>query len=351
MATTLTKVGHRLGVHRVLEPKGVLPQPAWKIDNNMEEIFDNEILLDVIRLNIDSASFHQIVSEVGKDEEKIKAKMLSIVAERGKHHNPITGSGGMLIGTVEKIGSALEGKIDLKAGDKIATLVSLSLTPLRIDAVKKVHLDRDQAEIDGKAILFASGVYAKLPTDMTENLALSVLDVAGAPAQTARLVKKGDSVVIIGANGKSGILCAAVAKEVVGPEGRVIATIRRESARTDVEAIQMVDDIVLVDATDAAGMYEKVHALTNGKMADVVINCVNIENTEMASILACKDRGTVYFFSMATSFTKAALGAEGIGHDVDMIIGNGYAHQHADYSLDVIRRYPLVRKLFEERYA
>ncbi|HBN09953.1 MAG TPA: L-erythro-3,5-diaminohexanoate dehydrogenase [Cyanobacteria bacterium UBA8530] len=317
----------------------------------MEEIFDNEILLDVIRLNIDSASFHQIVSEVGKDEEKIKAKMLSIVAERGKHHNPITGSGGMLIGTVEKIGSALEGKIDLKAGDKIATLVSLSLTPLRIDAVKKVHLDRDQAEIDGKAILFASGVYAKLPTDMTENLALSVLDVAGAPAQTARLVKKGDSVVIIGANGKSGILCAAVAKEVVGPEGRVIATIRRESARTDVEAIQMVDDIVLVDATDAAGMYEKVHALTNGKMADVVINCVNIENTEMASILACKDRGTVYFFSMATSFTKAALGAEGIGHDVDMIIGNGYAHQHADYSLDVIRRYPLVRKLFEERYA
>ncbi|HEY9766798.1 MAG TPA: L-erythro-3,5-diaminohexanoate dehydrogenase [Chroococcales cyanobacterium] len=351
MATTLTKVGHRLGVHRVLEPKGVLPQPAWKIDNNMEEIFDNEILLDVIRLNIDSASFHQIVSEVGKDEEKIKAKMLSIVAERGKHHNPITGSGGMLIAKVEKIGSALEGKIDLKPGDKIATLVSLSLTPLRIDAVKKVHLDRDQAEIDGKAILFASGVYAKLPTDMTENLALSVLDVAGAPAQTARLVKKGDSVVIIGANGKSGILCAAVAKEVVGPEGRVIATIRRESARTDVEAIQMVDDIVLVDATDAAGMYEKVHALTNGKMADVVINCVNIENTEMASILACKDRGTVYFFSMATSFTKAALGAEGIGHDVDMIIGNGYAHDHANYSLDVIRRYPLVRKLFEERYA
>lgn len=351
MATTMTKAGHRLGVHRVIEPKGVLPQPAWKIDNNMDEIYDNEILLDVIRLNIDSASFHQIVSEVGKDEEKVKAKMLSIVNERGKHHNPITGSGGMLIAKVEKIGPALEGKIDLKPGDKIATLVSLSLTPLKINEIKKVYLDRDQAEVDAKAILFESGVYAKLPTDMTENLALSVLDVAGAPAQTARLVKKGDTVVIIGANGKSGILCAAVAKEMAGPEGRVIATIRRESARADVEAIEMVDDIVLVDATDGVGMYEKVHELTNGKMADVVINCVNIENTEMATILACKDRGTVYFFSMATSFTKAALGAEGIGHDVDMIIGNGYAHDHANYSLDVIRKYPKVRKLFEERYA
>ena len=44
----------------------------------------------------------------------------------------------------------------------------------------------------------------------------------------------------------------------------------------------------------------------------------------MASILACRDRGLVYFFSMAVSFTKAALGAEGVGKDVDMFIGNGY---------------------------
>lgn len=350
MTQTIVKAGHRLGVHRVIEPKGVLPQPAWKIDNTME-IYDNEILLDVIRLNIDSASFHQIVTEVGRDEEKVKEKMLSIVAERGKHHNPVTGSGGMLIARVAKVGPALEGKVDLKPGDKIATLVSLSLTPLRIDKINKIHLDRDQAEIEGQAILFESGIYAKLPEDMGENLALSVLDVAGAPAQTARLVKPGDTVVVIGANGKSGILCSAVAKEMAGPNGRVIGTIRRESARADVEAIEMVDDIALVDAIDAVGMYETVHKLTNGKMADVVINCVNIENTEMATILAAKDRGTVYFFSMATSFTKAALGAEGIGHDVDMIIGNGYAHDHANYSLEVLRRLPKVAKLFEERYA
>ena len=130
------KKGNKYGVHRVLEPKGVLPQPADKIDNNME-IYDNEILIDVQTLNIDSASFTQIEEEAGGDVAKIKEKMKEIVAERGKHHNPVTGSGGMLIGTVEKIGPALEDR-DIEVGDKIATLVSLSLTPLRIDKIKEV---------------------------------------------------------------------------------------------------------------------------------------------------------------------------------------------------------------------
>jgi len=86
-------------------------------------------------------------------------------------------------------------------------------------------------------------------------------------------------------------------------------------------------------------------------MADLIINVVNVENTEMASIMACKDRGIVYFFSMATSFTRAALGAEGIGADVDMILGNGYAHNHALISLDLLKRNPFLMKLFKERYT
>lgn len=210
------KKGNKYGTHRVIEPKGVLPQPANKIDNNMDEIYDNEILIDVKTLNIDSASFTQIEEQAGGDEKKIAEIMLDIVAKQGKHRNPVTGSGGMLLGVVEKIGTALEGKTDLKPGDKIATLVSLSLTPLRIDKIKAIRKDIDQVDIDGKAILFESGIYAKIPSDMPENLALSALDVAGAPAQTAKLVKPGDTVLIIGAGGKSGMLCCYEAKKEPG---------------------------------------------------------------------------------------------------------------------------------------
>ena len=157
----MQKKGNKYGTHRVIEPKGVLPQPANKIDNNMDEIYDNEILIDVQTLNIDSASFTQIEQQAGGDKAKIAEIMLDIVAKQGKHRNPVTGSGGMLLGTVEKIGDALKGKIDLKEGDKIATLVSLSLTPLRIDKIKDIRPEIDQVDIDGKAILFESGIYAK----------------------------------------------------------------------------------------------------------------------------------------------------------------------------------------------
>ena len=144
--------------------------------------------------------------------------MKGIVAERGKHQNPVTGSGGMLIGTIEQIGPALEGKTDLKVGDKIATMVSLSLTPLSIEEILEVRKDIDQVDIKGKAILFESGIYAKLPDDIPENLALSVLDVAGAPAQTQKLVKEGDTVLVLGGGGKSGLLCLYEAKKKQAPQ-------------------------------------------------------------------------------------------------------------------------------------
>lgn len=344
------KKGCPFGTHRVIAPAGALPQPAKKIDNTME-IYDNEILIDVQTLNIDSASFTQIKEQAGGDVEKIKEIMMGIVAERGKHQNPVTGSGGMLIGTVEKIGPALEGKTDLKVGDKIATLVSLSLTPLRIDEILEVRKNIDQVDIKGKAILFESGIYAVLPDDLPENLALSVLDVAGAPAQTAKLVKPGDTVLVIGGAGKSGMLCCYEAKRRAGVTGKVICLGSSEKSLERAKQAHIADVYIAADATKPVEVMEKVAAVTGGKMADITINCVNVPDTEMSSILATKNEGLIYFFSMATSFTKAALGAEGVGSDVTMIVGNGYTKGHAQITLQIMRESKELRKIYEELYA
>ncbi len=64
-----------------------------------------------------------------------------------------------------------------------------------------------------------------------------------------------------------------------------------------------------------------------------------------------KDEGTVYFFSMATSFSKAALGAEGIASGATMIIGNGYTKGHADFTLDLLRSSKPLQGLFMKRYG
>ncbi|MEI6874742.1 MAG: L-erythro-3,5-diaminohexanoate dehydrogenase [Spirochaetota bacterium] len=342
--------GNKYGTHRVIDPVGALPQTANKINNDMSVIWDNEILLDVIALNIDSASFTQIEEEAGGDIEKIKAKILEIVGTRGKQQNPVTGSGGMLIGKVAKIGSALKDR-DLKVGDRIASLVSLSLTPLKIARILKVHPDIDRVEVDAQAILFESGIYAKLPEDMDEGLALAALDVAGAPAQAAKLVKPGMSVLVLGAGGKSGILCCYEAMKRVGPTGRVIANIHSERSRKVLEELELCHEIVVADATKPLDVLERTLAANRGREVDLCINCVNIQGTEMASILPVRDDGTVYFFSMATSFTRAALGAEGVGKDVNMIIGNGYTKDHAEITLWELRENPKLRKLFEEHYV
>ena len=343
------KKGNPYGTHRVIEPQGVLPQPALKIDNTME-IYDNEVLIDVQTLNVDSASFTQIKDQAEGDVEKIKEIMKGIVAERGKHQNPVTGSGGMLIGTVAQVGPALEGKTDLNVGDKIATLVSLSLTPLVIEEINTVRKDIDQVDIKGQAILFESGIYAKIPSDIPENLALSVLDVAGA-AQTVKLVKEGDTVLVLGGGGKSGLLCLYEAKKKAGPTGKVICWAHRAASLEKVKELGLADVCISGDATNAIEVYEKVMEATDGKLCDLVISCVSRPNCEMSAILATKDEGTVYFFSMATSFTKAALGAEGVGKDVNMIIGNGYTKGHADTALQIMRESKEMRELYTELYA
>ena len=342
--------GNKYGTHRVIEPKGVLTQAAWKIDNDMTKHYSNEIICDVISLNIDSASFTQIEEACGGDEQKIGEMIMGIVAERGKQQNPVTGSGGMFIGKVAYIGEDLKDR-DLKVGDKIASLVSLSLTPLKIEKILAIHKDIDRVDIIGQAVLFESGIYAKLPDDMSEPLALAALDVAGAPAQARKLPKEGDSVLILGANGKSGVLCGYEAMKKVGPKGNVVGVVRNPAQVPALMELGVYNKVIVASATEPIAVLDAALAANDGKEYDISICCVNIESCEMSAILPVRDDGIVYFFSMATSFTKAALGAEGIGKDVTMIIGNGYTKDRAEITLNVLRENEKLRKLFDEKYC
>jgi len=343
------KPADRFGISRVIGQKGLLPQQAEKIDASLP-IAEDELLIEVECLNIDSASFHQIAEANSNDLSKIEKHIVDLVASRGKHHNPVTGSGGMLIGKVTQIGPKFPiSEKPVKVGDRIATLVSLSLTPLSIRKVKAIHPKIDRVDIEGHAVLFATGLFARIPSDIPDKVALAVLDVAGAPAQTETLVKAGDTVVVVGGGGKSGVLCLYEAKKKKGV--KTIAIDYAPSAIERLKSLSFVDHVIQGDARNALEIYEKVKAITGENLADVVINVANIPETEMSCILSCRNKGIVYFFSMATSFTRAALGAEGVGADVDLRIGNGYTAGHADLSLNLLRESPELRKLFEETYA
>ncbi len=338
-----------LGLHRVIEPPGVLPQAAWRLDAS-PAIAPDEVRIRVDRLNLDAASYRQLRDTYSADPDKIRQAVLDIITTRGKMQNPITGSGGMLTGTVEEAGP--QSPLGLKPGQRIATLVSLTLTPLAItDGLARWDGQSEQVPCEGHAILFARSIAAVLPDDLPTPLALAVMDVCGAPALTSRVVTEEAVVLVVGAAGKSGSLSAAAARQagaakVIGvvPSEEEAALLRDPFATTQ---SPLADEIVIADARDPVGLAEKVAAA--GGPADVTVVCVDVAGCEGGAILSTKQGGTIIFFSMATSFSAAALGAEGMAADVTMLVGNGYVPGHAAFALDLIRTTPSVRQLFERR--
>lgn len=334
-----------VGLHRVLEPAGVLPQAAWRLDTD-PAVHADEVRIRVQRLNLDAASFRQLAEKHAGDGDAVRAEVLEIIRLRGKMQNPVTGSGGMLVGTVEEVGPA--SPLGLAVGDPVATLVSLTLTPLVVeDGLEQWDGRSEQVPCDGYAILFGRSIAARIPDDLPAELALSVLDVCGAPALTARVVGQyADPVVaVVGAAGKSGSLSCAAARR--AGASRIIGVVPVQREAEALAAAGLVDEIVLADARDPVALRDAVHGA--GGPADVTVVCVDVPGCEGGAILATAAGGTVVFFSMATSFSAAALGAEGVAADVTMLVGNGYVPGHADHALGLLRENAGVRKLFEDR--
>ncbi|MET0496040.1 MAG: L-erythro-3,5-diaminohexanoate dehydrogenase [Actinoplanes sp.] len=339
-----------VGLSRVVEPVGVLPQAAWRLDAS-PVVGPDEVRVRVERLNLDAASFRQLAVKHGGDGAAVRAEVLEIVGTRGKMHNPVTGSGGMLIGVVDEVGP--QSPLPVKVGDRVATLVSLTLTPLAIsDGLAGWDGRGEQVPAAGHAILFGRSVVAVLPEDLAPELALAVFDVCGAPALTDRVVRGhaaagAVSVAVFGGAGKSGSL-ALTAARLAG--ARTVGVVVSDAERESLQAAGLADHVAVADARDPVAVSAAVVGALGGP-ATVTVVCVDVPGCEHGAILATAAGGTVIFFSMATSFPAAALGAEGLAADVTMLIGNGFVPGHAAFALDVVRRTPAVRALFEARIA
>lgn len=337
-----------VGLHRVISPAGVLPQAAERLDSSAD-LWPDEVRIDVEMLNLDAASFRQLTQRHGGDGPAIRAAVLETVRARGKMHNPVTGSGGMLVGSVAAVGP--DSPLGLAVGDRVATLVSLTLTPLQIsDGLAGWDGRSEQVPARGHAILFGRSVAARLPDDLSTPLALSVLDVCGAAALTDRVVRgyagrgPAPSVAVLGAAGKSGSLALAAARR--AGAGRLLGVVPVEHEAAALRSAGLADVVVLADARDAVGMPAAI-----GAPADVTIVCVDVPGCEGAAVLATAAGGTIVFFSMATSFTAAALSAEGLAADVTLLIGNGYLPGHAELALSLLRSDSGLAALFAARHA
>lgn len=332
-----SELRQRLGADRVVEPPGALPQPAELLDSS-GPVRPHELEVRVERLCLDSTSFRQIREAASADPELMAERIAAIIASRGKMHNPETGSGGVLLGVVETVGERFGNPP--AAGTRIVTLASLTLTPLRLDAVTRLDPESAQVEVTGTAYVAETAPWAELPIDLPAETALEVYDVYGAGSHTRDLAPAAGTVCVLG-TGHAGKLALAAARDVMRG-GTLVAV------DVDPEAVERVADLGLCDIAVAADLRDPLAAAealraAGAPPADLTVVVVNASGCESGAILLTAPGGTVLFYSMATSFQIAALTADGMSSDVRMLVGNGFAPDRGSYALDLVRRSTALR--------
>jgi L-erythro-3,5-diaminohexanoate dehydrogenase len=322
-----------------------LPQSADRLDISMP-IRGNELLIDVARLHLDSSSMRQVAESCAHDHDRMRARIAEIVRTRGKMHNPVTGSGGVLVGRVAEIGPDFPVR-DIEVGDVVCTLVSLTLTPLHLGTIGAIDVAAARVEVQGHAILFASGLCTRLPGDIPQDSAMALCDVAGAPGHVAKLARSGQTVFVLGC-GRAGLLSLCAARQAMGTEGTLVGLDASAQALDRARSLQTADSLVQIDLRDPLATHRAVAEAAGNHLADLTIVTTNVSGCEGAAILATRPKGRILFFSMATSFSAAALTAEGVGRDVEMVIGNGYTEGWVETAFALYRANPALAAAFND---
>ena len=337
------------GIGRSMEPAHSLPQQAWRIDNTTE-LRPDELLIDVKIVSINLVSFNEIWDETGDNDTLLCQRVMEIIQERGKLHNPVTNTGGMLYGKVAQMGSEYPNLYGLAPGDEIISLASLSITPLKLDRILCVDYACAQLTVEGRAILYASSPVVKRPPDIPLQVVISAMDEAGVSACTHRIVEPGQSVLVLGAGGRSGLLCGYAARDKMKSSGRLVGIVRNENHRQMLERYGVYDEVLALDATDIEGFCSGRESAV-AQQFDVVINCINSVNTEIAALVAVKPRGILYFATLGCDYKFTGLTAEGIGKQVHIIPYAGFMEGHAEYTLGLLRRFPQMQKAIQQQFG
>ncbi len=323
-----------LGTERVLEPPGALPQAARRLDASLA-MRRYEMELEVDTLAIDSTSFRQLVEANAAEADRVAAAIMAIVTDRGKMQNPVTGSGGILTGTVRAVGDSFPNPP--RVGTRLVSLASLTLIPLRLHAVGDIDVGSSHVPVSGTAYLSWLAPWTAYPEEVPLQAALAALDVCNAASQTRALVGTDTQNVLVLGGGHAGLLALAAARDRCAPGAQLVLIDAEERICERARHLGLCDIALRLDLRDAVGALRRLEEAGLPR-ADVTVVVVNASDCEAAALLLTADHGTVLFFSMATSFTRAALGSEGMASTARMLIGSGYAPDRGAYALELVGR-------------
>lgn len=323
-----------LGTWRSLEPPGALLHMATRVDA-LSAANEFEAEVDVELLNVDATSYRQLRTAAGGDPREMASLIARIVSEHGKMQNPATGSGGVVLGRLSGAGASYRHR-GSEVGERVIPLASLIAVPLRLDSVGPVDPRDPQVPVSGRAVVTGRMALAPVPGDLPVQAVITAIDVYPAASHVRSLARPEAHVVVLG-SGHAGLAAAAAARERVGPGGLVTVVDSSAAALENASRVDPAAATLQADATDPLAVTAGLGALGLPK-SDLTVLSTNVPGCEGTAILLTSDEGTVLFFSTATSFPAAALGADAMSSTARLAIPNGYTEDRGTYLLALLRR-------------
>lgn len=329
----------RFGVSRVLEPPHVLSTSAWKVDN-AREIHPNEMRVAIRRLHIESTSFKQICIEANNDPDRIKEKIRDIVIRRGKLHNPVTDTGGVVYGVVEAIGAEYDNKKGLAVGDEVICNASLAAIPLYISRITGIDHAYSQVDAEGYAILFNEFPVVKPPAGIPRDLLLYAYDESGTLYAVSEAARGKSHFLVVGNNLLTNMLFGYVARKAAGPEAQIVCLFDNRSDLlfkgksidtllkqifTEIHYVNILRPVECLQRLNAEGLY------------DMSINCADIPGAETINILATRYGGTVFFANLINNYNIALYITESISRQLTIRSAEGFLEEYDEFDIEIVR--------------
>ncbi len=308
------------GTSRVLEPKFVMPASAWRLDNS-RNIRPDEMRVSLDRVLLEGTSFKQITGEAGGDPKRVKQTIIDIVIRRGKLHNPVTDTGGVLCGRVEAMGDEYDNRAGLKVGDTVIVNASLSSLPMHLEDIDDIDWVFNQFTAKGYVICHSGIPMVKVDDTIPVRALLFALDESGTLAKLNRLLDGKKHFLIVGNNMISNILYGYVIRRSLMDECEITCALdKRTASRLTGEGIERLsafvfDEIHLIDIMKPIECVKQL-----GESAyDLSVNCAEAPGAETLNILATKNGGTVLFANLINNLNIALYLTESMSKELTVL--------------------------------
>ncbi len=336
-------VGNFCGSRRVPSGRG-LPIYAWKLNNDLQ-IEEDEMLIRVVKIHLENGSFNQIYSEVGGNEEKMKETVMEIVRQRGKMHNPYTGTGGLFGGVVEKIGKKFNNVDNIRMGDEVIVPVSIAMLPLKLQKVKSVNYVYNHLNVDGYTVIYNGCPVVKKTPDISWDILLSAFEESASIKKASGFAEGKSASLVIGSNPIVTMLYGLALRSVMDSDGVLTCVHYGDNvmyAYNDIEQnrnkllYSVFDEVYFMSSRDPM---ECIDETTQGgeRLYDVIVNCADQMGAEAISVIAAKENGDVLFSNLTNNYTTALLVQEAINRDINLYCAVGYVEGYYDYMMSFIR--------------